>query len=80
MAEKLSSHSMYSEGQALDRIKMCPDCRVVDMFDEPNTPMAGGLRPKIRTTDDYLRESEELREEANNFIKDKGLEKGEEKI
>jgi len=80
MAEKLSSHSMYSEGQALDRIKMCPDCRVVDMFDEPNTPMAGGLRPKIRTTDDYLREREELREEANNFIKDKGLEKGEEKI
>ncbi|MEE2745586.1 MAG: 4Fe-4S binding protein, partial [Pseudomonadota bacterium] len=75
MVEQLSGHSMFSEGQAIERIKMCPDCRVIDMFDEPNTPMAGAPRPKIRTTDDYLIEREQLRQDADEFIKEKGLNK-----
>ena len=68
---------MFSDGNAIDRIKMCPDCRVVDVFDEPDTPMAGGPRPQIRTTDGYLKERDELREEAGEFIKEQGLDQSE---
>ena len=64
---------MFEDENALNRIKMCPNCRVVDVFDEPNTPMAAAPRPKTRTTEDYLKEREDLREEAGEFIKEKGL-------
>jgi ferredoxin len=77
MVEQLTGHSMFSDDNALDRIKMCPDCRVVDIFDEPNTPLAGTPRPKTRTTEDYLKEREELREEAGDFIKEQGLDRSE---
>ena len=77
MVEQLTGHSMFSDDNALDRIKMCPDCRVVDIFDEPNTPLAGAPRPKTRTTEDYLKERDELREEAGDFIKEQGLDRSE---
>ena len=77
MVEQLTGHSMFSDENALDRIKMCPDCRVVDIFDEPNTPLAGAPRPKTRTTEDYLKERDELREEAGDFIKEQGLDRSE---
>ena len=73
MVVQLSGHSMFSDEKAMGRIKMCPDCRVVDVFDEPDTPMAAGPRPQIRTTDKYLKERDELREEASEFIKEQGL-------
>lgn len=54
MIEKLSGHSMFQgDPRALERLKMCEDCRVADMFGEQQ-PMAGGARPLPRTTDDYL--------------------------
>ncbi len=77
MVEKLRGHSMF-EGDALERVKMCPDCRVADQFDDPDTPMAVGDRPEIRTTSDYLKERENLREEAEQHKKEHGLEDGEE--
>ena len=80
MVEQLSGHSMFSDDNALDRIKMCPDCRVVDIFDEPNTPLAGTPRPKTRTTEDYLKERDELREEAGDFIKEQGLDRSEDEV
>jgi ferredoxin len=73
MVEKLSGHSMFPDEKALDRIKMCPDCRVFDVFDEADTPMVGGTRPKIVTTEDYLKERENLREEARDFMEEHGL-------
>ena len=73
MVEKLADHSMFAEGDAIERIKMCPDCRVVDIFDEPDTPLAGKPRPAMRTTDDYLKEREDLREQADEFKKEHGL-------
>ena len=79
MVEQLSGHSMFADESALNRIKMCPDCRVVDVFDEPNTPLAAAPRPKTRTTEDYLKERDDLREEADEFIKDKGLDSPDEK-
>jgi hypothetical protein len=32
MSEKLSDHWMFQEPQAVERLKMCEDCRVKDMF------------------------------------------------
>ena len=80
MVEQLTGHSMFSDENALDRIKMCPDCRVVDIFDEPNTPLAGAPRPKTRTADAYLKERDELREEAGDFIKEQGLDRSEDEV
>ena len=78
MVEQLAGHSMFSDENALDRVKMCPDCRVVDVFDEPDTPMAAAPRPRTRTTEDYLKERDELREEASEFIREQGLDQSEE--
>lgn len=71
MLDKLSGHTMF-QGDALTRIKMCDDCRVVDMFDESH-PLAGAPRPNPRTTDDYLREREEMRRQAAADMQAKGL-------
>jgi ferredoxin len=36
MVERLSGHAAFS-GAAAQRLKMCGDCRVVDMFNQPQT-------------------------------------------
>ena len=68
MVERLADHPMFSEGNDSDRIKMCPDCRVMDQFDDRETPMVLGARPHIRTTDDYLKERENGGAEGGDFI------------
>lgn len=73
MTEKLRGHSMFP-GAALDRIKMCDDCRVMVQFDVEN-PLAGTPRPLPRTTDDYLRERDQLRQSAAEDMKARGLDK-----
>jgi len=35
MLGKLAGHAMF-QGEALDRLKMCGDCRVVDIYSNPN--------------------------------------------
>ena len=32
MLGRLTAHSMFAEAGALERLKMCADCRVVDML------------------------------------------------
>jgi ferredoxin len=56
---KLAAHPMFAAG-ALDRIRMCEDCRVIVQFEQQN-PLAGAPRPVTRTTDDDLRERDDLR-------------------
>ena len=52
-------HWMYTGSKKrLDVIKMCADCRVGAMAAEQFDPFAPP-RPKLRTTDDYLREREQ---------------------
>jgi ferredoxin len=61
IVEKLSEkHWMYTDSSAVDRIKMCDNCRVVVQFEATGNPLAGPPRPKIRTTADDLREREEI--------------------
>ena len=43
MTEKLQSHHMFQSEDALKRLKMCGDCRVVDMFAQD---LAGGSKPR----------------------------------
>ncbi len=52
-------HAMFQDGAAIERIKMCQDCRVISQFEDESQPMAGAERPLVRTTDDYLRERAE---------------------
>jgi ferredoxin len=61
IVEKLGEkHWMYRDSGAINRIRMCDDCRVIAQFEVPDNPLAGGARPRTRTTEDYLREREEI--------------------
>lgn len=53
-------HWMFGNTEQVERIKMCDDCRVIVQFQTPDNPMKGADRPKTRTTEDYLREREEI--------------------
>jgi len=44
MQEKLKDHHMFAGERALDRLKMCEDCRVVDIVQDPEA-MAGDFNP-----------------------------------
>jgi ferredoxin len=46
-------HWMF-QGEGLERLKMCEDCRVQAVFNEKDPYLASGKRPLPRTTDDYL--------------------------
>jgi ferredoxin len=54
ITEKLASHSMFGNPEALRLVQMCDDCRIRAQFHDRNAPMAGGERPTVRTTADYL--------------------------
>ncbi|MEQ8318660.1 MAG: 4Fe-4S binding protein [Rhodospirillales bacterium] len=75
--DKLKGHTMFQGDGKLDRLKMCEDCRVVQMTTEDGNPLAHGKVPIPRTTDDYLREREDLREKAKQDMVKKGLTEGE---
>ena len=64
VAEKLKGHPMFAGGPALDRLRMCENCRVVAMAEEETHPFAGPPRPAVRTTEDYLQERADLRRQA----------------
>ena len=68
MVEKLADHSMFQDEGRLDLIKMCDDCRIIVQMEDEKQPMAGPPRPLTRTTEDYLREREELRKKAADAI------------
>jgi ferredoxin len=68
IVEKLAEkHWMYQDSSAIDRIRMCDDCRVVVQFEAQDNPLAAAPRPKTRTTDDYLREREEIEAARRKF-------------
>jgi len=58
VAAKLEGkHWMYKDSkERLDVVKMCADCRVNVMAEESFDPFGTPARPRLRTTDDYLRE------------------------
>jgi ferredoxin len=62
VAAKLEAKHWMFKGQAqrLEVLKMCDDCRVAAMSEQDFDPYGG--RPKVRTTEDYLREREEKKD------------------
>jgi ferredoxin len=53
-------HWMFKgQPQRLDVLKMCEDCRAIAMTEDSVDPYGAPERPKVRTTEDYLREREE---------------------
>ncbi len=60
VAAKLEGrHWMFiGPNSRLDVLKMCEDCRVIAVTEEALDPYAAPQRPRVRTTDDYLRERE----------------------
>jgi len=73
MVKKLEGHAMFKDKGGVERLKMCADCRVIVMATEEKHPLAAGIVPKPRTTEDYLREREELRQKAAKDMAEKGL-------
>ena len=60
VAKLEGKHWMFKDSQKrLDVIKMCADCRVNAMVADNFDPFATTPRPKVRTTEDYLREREQ---------------------
>jgi len=57
-------HWMFKDSKKrLDIIKMCADCRVIAATEDNLDPFGAPKRPTLRTTDDYLREREQKRED-----------------
>lgn len=62
MVGKLAEHSMFKDGNRIELLKMCDNCRVIAQAEiaveaDPFKGLAPA-RPLTRTTDDYLRERE----------------------
>jgi ferredoxin len=50
-------HWMYAQdSKRLDALRMCDDCRVAAVTEDNLDPHGAPPRPRLRTTDDYLRE------------------------
>ena len=47
ITDKLKDHHMFANERALDRLKMCDDCRVADIVTDPDA-MGGQFDPKQR--------------------------------
>jgi ferredoxin len=61
IAAKLEGRHWMFKGkpQRLEVLKMCEDCRVVAVTNDSIDPYGAPERPRVRTTEDYLREREE---------------------
>jgi ferredoxin len=58
-------HWMFqNSAKRLDILKMCENCRVVAVSEEDFNPYGVPPRPKVRTTEDYLRERDETSENS----------------
>jgi ferredoxin len=56
IAKLAGKHWMFQDGGAVERIRMCEDCRLVMQAERSIDPFAGPRRAPTRTTEDYLRE------------------------
>ncbi|MEQ9488175.1 MAG: 4Fe-4S binding protein [Alphaproteobacteria bacterium] len=54
MLETLGDKHWMFKGDAMERLKMCEDCRITAQFNADDNPFKTGERPKPRTTEDYL--------------------------
>ena len=75
IADQLAGkHSMFASSAQVELIAMCQDCRIIVEFEKPNLPLAGAPRPRMRTTDDDLRERE-IEEARAKLLAERAAEK-----
>jgi ferredoxin len=61
------SHWMFKGSAArLEVLKMCDTCRITAVTEAQFDPYGAPPRPNVRTTDDYLREREELKQKQQS--------------
>jgi ferredoxin len=66
VAKLQGKHWMYKDSmKRLDVIKMCADCRVGAVIEDNLDPFGASPRPRVRTTEDYLRERQQAEREDN---------------
>jgi ferredoxin len=58
LGQLAQKHVMFHDERMIRTIQMCDDCRIKARFETSGDPLTLGERPRIRTTDDYLRERE----------------------
>ncbi len=56
VAQLAGKHSMFAGADASRLIRMCDDCRINAQYHAADNPFAMGERPRVRTTEDYLRD------------------------
>ena len=61
IGELQGKHWMFQEEDKINLIKMCDDCRIISVSESGGDPFTAGERPKVRTTDDYLKAEEQAR-------------------
>jgi ferredoxin len=60
-------HWMYAQdSKRLDALRMCEDCRVAAVTEDNFDPHGAPPRPRLRTTDDYLRERKDRPRDDEN--------------
>ena len=52
-------HSMFTNSDNARLIQMCDDCRVGAQFKQTDNPFQMGQRPRVRTTEDYLKDRDD---------------------
>jgi ferredoxin len=67
IAKLEGQHWMYAKNsKRLEALKMCEDCRVIAATEDGFDPHGAPPRPLTRTTDDYLRERENQRDDSEH--------------
>jgi hypothetical protein len=65
IAKLENQHWMFKNmPERLNTLRMCDDCRVIAVTSQSFDPHDAPPRPKVRTTDDYIREREKHEPEA----------------
>jgi ferredoxin len=59
IAKLEGKHWMFESGKQTELLKMCDNCRVVAMAESSNDPFKAGEGPRVRTTEDYIKERDE---------------------
>ena len=57
VAKLEGSHAMFTGSDNIRLIQMCDDCRVKAQYHAEAVPFRMGDRPRVRTTDDYLKKN-----------------------
>ncbi len=56
VAQLEDKHWMFQGSDSTKLIQMCDDCRIKTQHHQENSPFQMGERPKVRTTEDYLKD------------------------